>query len=153
MIFAFARDGGLPGSSILRKVSPMHRTPVAAIWISAVLSVAATLYSPAFAALAAGCALFLYVSYAMPIAAGLVAEGKTWTEFGPFRLGVWSKPLAILSLLGVCILMLCRHPAAVRHPDQLCDRADRPAAGALVRHRAAPLQGPADRRRDRQAAG
>ena len=65
----------------------MHRTPVAAIWTSAVLSVAATLYSPAFAALAAGCAMFLYVSYAMPIAAGLVAEGKTWTEFGPFRLG------------------------------------------------------------------
>ena len=64
------------------------------------LSVAATLYSPAFAALAAGCALFLYVSYAMPIAAGLFAEGKTWTEFGPFRLGVWSKPFAVMTLLG-----------------------------------------------------
>ena len=37
--------------------------------------------------------MFLYLSYAMPIAAGLVAEGKTWTEFGPFRLGVWSKPI------------------------------------------------------------
>ena len=65
------------------------------------LSLAATLYSPAFAALAAGCALFLYVSYAMPIAAGMLAEGKTWTEFGPFRLGAWSKPLAVLAILGV----------------------------------------------------
>ena len=104
MVFAFSRDGGLPASSILRKVSPVHRTPVAAIWTSAVLSVAATLYSPAFAALAAGCALFLYISYAMPIAAGLVAEGKTWTEFGPFRLGIWSKPIAILSLIGVVLV-------------------------------------------------
>ncbi len=104
MVFAFSRDGGLPASSILRKVSPVHRTPVAAIWTSAVLSVAATLYSPAFAALAAGCALFLYISYAMPIAAGLVAEGKTWTEFGPFRLGIWSKPIAVLSLIGVVLV-------------------------------------------------
>ena len=105
MIFAFARDGGLPGSSMWKTVSPTWRTPVAAIWLGAVLSIAATLYSPAFAALAAGCALFLYVSYAMPVAAGLLAEGKTWTEFGPFRLGVWSKPFAVIVILGVLILM------------------------------------------------
>jgi amino acid transporter len=105
MIFAFARDGGLPGSSMWRVVSPTWRTPVAAIWLGAVLSVAATLYSPAFAALAAGCALFLYVSYAMPIGAGLLAEGKTWTEFGPFRLGGLSKPLAVIVLIGTVILM------------------------------------------------
>jgi len=105
MIFAFARDGGLPGSSVWKQVSPTYRTPVAAIWLGAVLAVAATLYSPAFAALAAGCALFLYVSYAMPIAAGLFAEGKTWTEFGPFRLGVWSKPFAVITIIGVLILM------------------------------------------------
>jgi amino acid transporter len=104
MVFAFARDGGLPASGFLRKVSPVHRTPVVAIWTSAVLSVAVTLYSPAFAALAVGCAMFLYISYAMPIAAGLVTEGKTWTEFGPFRLGALSKPLAVLSLLGVVLI-------------------------------------------------
>jgi amino acid transporter len=105
MIFAFARDGGLPASSVWRKVSSIWRTPVAAIWLGAALSVAATLYSPAFAALAAGCALFLYVSYAMPVVAGLFAEGRTWTEFGPFRLGVWSKPFAVITVIGVVILM------------------------------------------------
>ncbi len=105
MIFAFSRDGGLPGSSVWKKVSPTWRTPVAAIWLGAVLSVAATLYSPAFAALAAGCALFLYVSYAMPVAAGLFVEGRTWTEFGPFRLGSLSKPFAVITVIGVLILM------------------------------------------------
>jgi amino acid transporter len=105
MIFAFARDGGLPASGLWKTVSPTWRTPVPAIWLGAVLSVAATLYSPAFAALAAGCALFLYVSYAMPIAAGLLAEGKTWNEFGPFRLGIWSKPLAVITIAGVLVLM------------------------------------------------
>ena len=105
MIFAFSRDGGLPASGVWKKVSPTWRTPVAAIWLGAVLSVLATLYSPAFAALAAGCALFLYVSYAMPVAAGLLAEGKTWTDFGPFRLGLWSKPFAVVTVIGVLVLM------------------------------------------------
>ena len=87
MVFAFARDGGLPGHRFLRRVDKRHRSPVPAIWLTVLLSIAATLYSPAFAALAAGCAMFLYISYAMPVLAGLFAEGKTWTEFGPFRLG------------------------------------------------------------------
>ena len=100
MLFAFSRDGGLPGSKAIAYVSPKHRTPVGAIWLTAALSAGATYYAPFMLALAAGCALFLYVSYAMPIAAGMLAEGKTWTEFGPFRLGVWSKPFAIISILG-----------------------------------------------------
>lgn len=100
MVYAFSRDGGLPGHKYWRQVSATRRSPVPAIWLTVVLSIAATLYSPAFAALAAGCAMFLYISYAMPITAGLFAEGKTWTEFGPFRLGAFSKPLAVISLIG-----------------------------------------------------
>jgi len=103
MVFAFARDGGLP--KLFRRVSPTYRTPTSAIWLTVVVSVAATLYSPAFAALAAGCAVFLYVSYAMPIAAGLLAEGKTWTAFGPFHLGALSKPFAVVTVVGVVILI------------------------------------------------
>ena len=105
MVFAFARDGGLPASHMLRRVSPVHRTPVPAIWTCAVLSVTVTLYSPAFAALAVGCAMFLSVSYAFPIAAGIVAEGKTWTEFGPFRLGIFSKPVAVVVLIGTVFVV------------------------------------------------
>lgn len=105
MIFAFSRDGGLPGSSLWRKVSPRWRTPVPAIWLGVALAVASTLYSPAFAALAAGCALFLYLSYAMPIGAGILAIGKSWTTFGPFNLGPFYKPLAIMTVIGVLILL------------------------------------------------
>lgn len=104
MIYAFARDGGLPASAALATVSPKHRTPVSAIWLTAVLSAGATYYAPFMFALAAGCALFLYISYAMPVAAGMLAEGKTWTEFGPFRLGAWSKPFAVITVIGVIIL-------------------------------------------------
>jgi amino acid transporter len=105
MLFAFARDGGLPASRAIAHVSKAHRTPVGAIWLTAALSAGATYYAPFMLALAAGCALFLYVSYAMPIAAGLVTEGKSWNEFGPFRLGVWSKPFAVISILGAVMLI------------------------------------------------
>ena len=104
MIFAFARDGGFPFSKFLRRVSPAHRTPVNAIWVGAILAFLSTLYTPAFLTLAAGCAIFLYLSYVMPVAAGFLAEGKTWTTKGPFQLGTWSKPFAVVSVMGALLL-------------------------------------------------
>ena len=41
----------------------------------------------------------------MPVAAGLRAEGKTWVTKGPFNLGVWSKPVALLAVLGGAVLV------------------------------------------------
>ena len=38
MLFAFARDGGLPASKAISHVSKAHRTPVGAIWLTVVLS-------------------------------------------------------------------------------------------------------------------
>jgi amino acid transporter len=104
MIFAFARDGGFPASNWLRYVSPTHRTPVHAIWIGAILAFLSTIYTPQFWTLAAGCAIFLYISYAAPIAAGMLAEGKSWTKKGPFQLGALSKPFAIISVVGALVL-------------------------------------------------
>ncbi len=105
MMYAFSRDGGLPASGWLRQVSSTLRTPGPAIWVSAILSVAATLYGNAFAVLSTGCAVFLYISYIMPTAAGIFAEGNTWTKKGPFDLKGWSKPIAILAVLGGAVLV------------------------------------------------
>lgn len=104
MMYAFARDDGLPFSKALGGVSATYRTPVTAIWVSAGLALAATLYADAFFVLAAGSAVLLYLSYVMPVAAGLLAEGKTWTQKGPFNLGALSKPIAILAIIGGLVL-------------------------------------------------
>ncbi len=104
MMYAFARDDGLPFSKILGHISPKYRTPTYAIWISSALALAATLYADAFFVLAAGSAVLLYISYVMPVAAGIWAEGKTWKEKGPFNLGALSKPNAILAVVGGLIL-------------------------------------------------
>jgi amino acid transporter len=69
-----------------------------------VLAYASTLYADAFLILATGCAVFLYISYMIPVIAGFFAEGKKWKEKGPFNLGAWSKPNAIISAIGVALL-------------------------------------------------
>jgi len=106
MIFAFSRDGGLPASTTLRSVSPKWKTPVAAIWITAVLTIASTLYAPAYSTLTTACVIFLYISYVMPTAAGFFGFGKTWTKMGPFNIGAIAfKSLAVVSVLGVLLLV------------------------------------------------
>ena len=104
MVFAFARDGGLPKA--IRAVSRSYRSPVGGIWSAALLTVGVCFFSSRFSVLVAGCAVFLYISYAMPVAAGLLAEGRKWTSFGPFRLGALSKPFAVVTVIGVVVLFL-----------------------------------------------
>lgn len=109
MIYAFARDGGVPGiSGWLKQVNPTHRTPGPAILVGSVLvfilGMVAGNDANAYIILSSGCAVFLYVSYIMPIGAGLLAEGKSWTKKGPFDLGVWSKPVGVLAIIGGAIL-------------------------------------------------
>ena len=100
MMYAFSRDGGLPGSATLAHVSTQYRTPTSAIWVSAALALLSTIYAPYYLVLAVACAVFLYISMVMPIAAGLLAEGgPKWSEKGPFHLGGLSKPNAILAII------------------------------------------------------
>ncbi len=147
MIYAFARDGGVPGvSGWLKGVNPTHRTPGPAILVGSVLvfilGMVAGNDANAYIILSSGCAVFLYVSYIMPIGAGLLAEGKTWTTKGPFDLGVWSKPIAFSP------------SSAVRSsPSSASSRlmnwsasslwADRRSGCGVVCLRAPPLPGPA----------
>ena len=106
MMYAFARDGGLPGSLILRGVSPKWRTPVAAIWTTVALAFASTLWAKAYATLTAGAVIFLYLSYVMPAAAGLRVYGRSWTRMGPFDLGGrLYRTLAVVALVGVALLV------------------------------------------------
>ena len=107
MMYAFARDGGLPASKTLSHVSTQYRTPTYAIWISAAFALLSTVYAPAYLVLAVACAVFLYLSMVMPVAAGLLAEGSAkWKEKGPFNLGSLSKPNAVLAVIFGVLLAI-----------------------------------------------
>lgn len=119
MIYAFARDDGLPLSSMLKTVSPTYRTPTAAIWMTAILcSILTALTTPlnAFAALSTGSAMYLYISYAMPIMAGALALGKSWTTKGSFDLGGLYKVFAVIVALGTVVVAIAGHAFVVSIP-------------------------------------
>lgn len=99
MTFAFARDGGLPFSSAIRSVSPRFRTPAIAIWLVAAVAVGFTAYTPIYSTITAVCVIFLYISYVLPTVLGMLALGNRWKTLGPWHLGRWFKPLALVSVL------------------------------------------------------
>jgi amino acid transporter len=114
MIYAFARDGGLPGSVWLRRVSPTHRTPSAAVWAGGLLALSFMFWVP-YSAIAASGTIFIYISYVLPIFAGFLAHGRTWTKMGPWQMGGWYRPLAMISALGCVGLMVI----GVQPPNQI----------------------------------
>jgi amino acid transporter len=114
MTFAFARDGGLPASSSLRRVAPGSRTPAVAIWTVAVAAVLFTVSTPLYSTIAAVCTVFLYVSYVLPVFLGVFAYGRTWTTMGPWDLGRWYRPVAGICVLG-CLALIA---IGVQPPNQ-----------------------------------
>ena len=98
MTYAFARDDGLPASRYLKSISPKYRTPVHAIWASAVLAVGFTAFAGAYSVAVAVTSIAIYLSYAMPIAAGLLAYGRSWQKMGPWDMGPLFRVVAALCI-------------------------------------------------------
>jgi amino acid transporter len=116
MIFAFSRDGGLPGSHALARVSRKYRTPVAAIWTAAVLAVlfvwGASLVSiagtSAYTIVVSCTVIFLFISFTFPITLGLLAWGTPkWDRMGPWDLGRGVFTIfAVLSIVSMVLIFV-----------------------------------------------
>jgi amino acid transporter len=113
MLFAFARDGGLPFSARLARVSPSTRSPATAIWTSAAMAFAVALWADAYSAMVALSTLALYASYGVPIVCGFLR--RRTRRRGPWNLGRASgafNALAIAWIAACCVLF-------VLPPDEL----------------------------------
>jgi amino acid transporter len=105
MIFAFARDGGLPASNMLKKVHGTLRSPVAAIWTATVISILFTLYTPAYTTIVSVTVIFIFISYGMPVVLGGFAYGKSWTHMGPWNMGPIYRLVAFLTAVAICLVV------------------------------------------------
>jgi amino acid transporter len=91
--YAFARDRGLPGSRHLSAVGARFRTPHHAVLFASLVPLAVgfaggLLSDDQFLAVASLATTALYVSYALPVALGVIARRRgDWTAMGPFSLG------------------------------------------------------------------
>jgi amino acid transporter len=108
MIYAFSRDGALPGSGVWHKVNKRTRTPTNAIWLAAagalILGLPYLWNSAAYAAVTSIAVIGLYVAYVMPTFLRL-RQGETFQR-GPWHLGRWSYVVGWIAVTWVAIICI-----------------------------------------------
>ncbi|KZT01961.1 amino acid transporter [Laetiporus sulphureus 93-53] len=108
MMYAFARDGGIPGHKFFQKVDVKRRTPIRTVWLACTLSFCLGLpslgSSVAFSAATSIATIGLYISYGIPIALRVIYASRFVR--GPFHLGRFSFPVAIASVLWICFITI-----------------------------------------------
>jgi amino acid permease (GABA permease) len=108
MIYAFSRDGALPGAAIWHRINPKTRTPTNAIWLAAggalILGLPYLWNDTAYAAVTSIATIGLYVAYVIPTFLRL-RLGSAFVR-GPWHLGRWSKPIGIIAISWVVIITI-----------------------------------------------
>jgi amino acid transporter len=109
MWFAFARDGGMPGYSLIRRIHPRWRTPVNSILITCSLAVLMLLWAGAYFVVTAICVIMLYWAYGIPILLNLRnklrRQGEyTTQETAPWNLKKWGIPLNVISVVWILVI-------------------------------------------------
>jgi amino acid transporter len=90
MWFAFARDDGMPGSSLVKQIHPTLRTPVWSIIITCILAVLLTVYSAVYSVIVAVSTTALYLAYGIPIYLNLRNKLSGKGEFATPETAPWS---------------------------------------------------------------
>ncbi|MFI7414343.1 amino acid permease [Streptomyces sp. NPDC049627] len=104
-IFAFSRDGAMPGSRWWHSVSPRTRTPVKAVWLAVACSLALVLPGwwshTAFTAIVSVNVVGLFLAYAVPILLRL----RLGDDFqpGPWHLGRWGRPVGVVAVTWILL--------------------------------------------------
>jgi amino acid transporter len=113
-LFSLARDNGLPGAALLRRVNPRFGTPAPAIWAIVLASIAAMLWTAAVPIVTSLSTVALYAAYVIPVGLGLRA-GTGWRAGLEWSLGGYGPTLnAIAVAYSAFIVVILMMP-----PNQL----------------------------------
>jgi amino acid permease (GABA permease) len=108
MIYAFSRDGALPGSSFWHRVNKRTRTPTNAIWLAAagafILGLPYLWNYTAYAAVTSIAVIGLYIAYVLPTYLRLRRGGRF--QRGPWHLGRWSYVIGWTAVIWVGIITI-----------------------------------------------
>ncbi|HHY56748.1 MAG TPA: amino acid permease [Chloroflexi bacterium] len=111
MWYAFARDNGMPGSSLIKQIHPTLRTPVWAIVITCTLAVLLTVYSVVYSVIVAVSTTALYLAYGIPIYLNLRNKlGKkgeyTTPKTAPWSLRSFGPVINVIALLWIIFITI-----------------------------------------------
>ncbi len=111
MIYAFSRDGAIPGHRLWHRINPRTRTPTNSIWLTVVFGLILGLPSlythggvaVAFFAIVSIAVVGLYISYVMPVLLRRINHEQF--EPGPWHLGK-ASPIIGWAAVGWVVLIL-----------------------------------------------
>ncbi len=111
MIYAFSRDGAVPGHRTWHKINARTRTPTNAIWLAAVgafiLVIPYWFNSAAYAAVTSIAVIGLYIAYIIPVF--LRVRAGSGFRAGPWNLGRWGVLNGVVATawtVFICIMLL-----------------------------------------------
>ena len=109
MWYAFARDDGMPGARLLKRVHPRLRTPVWAIGITSALAVAITVYAAAYTVVTSISTVTLYLAYVIPIYLNGRNRRRGRGEYAtrataPWSLGGVGPVVNVIAILWVVVI-------------------------------------------------
>jgi amino acid permease (GABA permease) len=108
MIYAFARDGAVPGANFWHRINKRTRTPTNSVWLAVVcafiLMLPALWNTTAYAAVTSIAVIGLYVAYVIPVFLR-VRQGDRFQR-GPWHLGRWGKPIGIVATAWVVFIFV-----------------------------------------------
>src|ERR1035437_5035941 len=123
--YALARDGAVPGSNILKKVSARHKAPAQAILVGTVipfLFLLLVLVNPskpvhilwfdypaninALYALVSFAVSGIYLSFFLTVLGSVIARASGWKPYGSFTLGRWGMPVSIGGLVYLGLMLI-----------------------------------------------
>lgn len=92
--YAFARDDGMPGAALIKRVNPHYGTPVWSILITSTLVVVICVYAAAFSVVTSISTITLYLAYIIPVYLNWRNKRRRQGEFttpqtAPWSLGRW----------------------------------------------------------------
>ena len=105
VIYAFARDNGLPASAAWRRVSEKHHTPAPAIWLCVAIAFLATVSSGTYVVVTSISVIGLYFSYIIPVYLGWRSRGSAReAPRGPWHLGRFGSAINLIAILWVAFI-------------------------------------------------
>jgi amino acid transporter len=106
-LYAFARDNGLPGSAVWRRVSARHQAPAPAIWLCVVVAFLATISAGTYAVVTSISVIGLYFSYTIPVYLAWRARGRgKAVPRGPWHLGRFGPAINLVAMLWVAFISI-----------------------------------------------
>jgi amino acid permease (GABA permease) len=106
MLYAFSRDGAVPGHRLWHRINPRTRTPTNSIWFcvtfSFILAVPSLWSGVAYAAVTSIATIGLYIAYGLPILLRRL-QGTSWVG-GRWSLGKWSAAVGWVGVIWVAFI-------------------------------------------------